>query len=441
MPTIVVDGGNLFWKSSRLPEGDRAQRLIKAELQAEAYQLVGIDALVPGPGDLALGVEAWGALVDRFSLPIVASNLQCEGRTIPASRVIERGGRSFGVVGVVDDGVQGCVVTEPVAAVRAAVDALGEVDLVLVLSSADPETDDKIAQQVGKIDFMVAGGGGGLMVPEPKLMDGGAYRLGSGSRGKKLGVLELSWNEGGSGWESSDGDQNQERLDEFLERAKDAEQDLAEAKDEAGRARVQKRIEYYNVEIARLKALIEQERAVAGGPTNAFSHRLVDLDEAVGEHAATQALVDKAKTAITAAGSAPQPSAPVASGPLAGSEACRGCHLPEYAQWNETGHARAYNALEASKRHLDNDCYSCHVTGADLPGGPQTAAEVPATLRNVGCESCHGVGNEHAKNPQLVKMKAGVDGSLCTTCHDGVRDEGRFDASTYMPKVVHGAPK
>lgn len=442
LPTVVVDGGNLFWKSQVLPEADRAQRLIKAELQAEAYQFAGIDAMVPGPGDLALGVETWGGLVDKYSLPIVAANLQCEGREIPGYRVVEREGRKIGIVGVVDDGVQGCTVTDPVAAAVSAVKALGPVDLLLVLSSADTSSDDKLVAKIPEVDFIVSGGAGGLMTPEPKALEGGAYRLGSGSRGKKLGVLELTWVDGANGWSSSGkGDESQERLDQFLSRLEDANKDLEAAKDDAGRERVQKRINYYNVEITRLKAQIDEQKAASGGPANSFDHRLVDLDTEVGEHAATQALVDKAKLAITAAGTTPQPSAPVTNGPLGGSQACRGCHLTEYAQWDTTPHAHAYNALEASQRHLDDECFSCHVTGASLPGGPQRAAEVSATLRNVGCESCHGPANEHARNPQLVKMSAAVDTATCTTCHDGVRDEGRFDAATYLPKVAHQPAK
>jgi hypothetical protein len=34
-------------------------------------------------------------------------------------------------------------------------------------------------------------------------------------------------------------------------------------------------------------------------------------------------------------------------------------------------------------------------------------------------------------------MNRAADASTCTICHDGERDDGRFDYATYLPKVTH----
>ena len=42
-----------------------------------------------------------------------------------------------------------------------------------------------------------------------------------------------------------------------------------------------------------------------------------------------------------------------------------------------------------------------------------------------------------AADPGGVDMVSSPSESTCITCHDGVKDEGRFDLSTYLPKVQH----
>ena len=120
-----------------------------------------------------------------------------------------------------------------------------------------------------------------------------------------------------------------------------------------------------------------------------------------------------------------------------GSGACAGCHTEQYAQWQTTPHAHAWQTLVDQKRHMDLDCFTCHVTGAFDPEGPQHPNQV-GQLKNVGCESCHGPGRDHVGAPGPGQMVVNPPESTCTQCHDGAQDGGRFDYATYLPKVVHG---
>jgi hypothetical protein len=112
-----------------------------------------------------------------------------------------------------------------------------------------------------------------------------------------------------------------------------------------------------------------------------------------------------------------------------GSDRCGDCHPVAWKVWNDAkpgarAHKNATVTLEKrmhpSGRQYDPECMMCHTTGFKHPGGynnlvlnlpnwPAKPANPPAAkkikehndnLRGVGCESCHGPGSEHVKNPK-----------------------------------------
>jgi hypothetical protein len=74
-----------------------------------------------------------------------------------------------------------------------------------------------------------------------------------------------------------------------------------------------------------------------------------------------------------------------------GTEVCQRCHMPEYAQWLKTDHAKAWQTLVDQKKESTPECVTCHVVGYKQSGGFQTADDAPK-LGNVQCENCHGMG-------------------------------------------------
>ncbi len=56
-PLLVVDAGDFAWKSPHISTARLPQQRRKAQLQLEAFGLVGIDGLTPGDGDLVLGAN------------------------------------------------------------------------------------------------------------------------------------------------------------------------------------------------------------------------------------------------------------------------------------------------------------------------------------------------------------------------------------------------
>ncbi len=438
-PVVVVDAGDLFWKSARPPGPDLPQIQEKARLIAEAYQIGGIDAISPSAADLSLGLDFLGTLRDTWKLPYVSTNLRCDDKAPwDTVRTVNVAGIEVGIYGLVgDEADQGtCVHSDAAASLTAAL-AAHRPDLVVVLSDLSEVENQQLAQAVPGIDLLVDTNR--QQRANPPSINGGGLLLAAGSRGKSVGTLAFTLRSGATRWED---DGSRARLasqkDRYAERLAQEKAKLAQATD-ADRARIERQVGFLETQVKKVESELAAATGASPGPAHAAKNSFVDLGTDVADHAQTLALVEGAKAKIAAAN-------PVATdatyrmGPFAGSATCKGCHPAAYEQWLTTPHAVAIESLKGRKSDQDPACYACHVTGAHHPDGPRTAAEVAPILLNVGCESCHGAGREHAQNPATVPMEANPGPAVCMTCHDGERDEGRFDFETYRPKIVHGKP-
>lgn len=436
----MVDAGDAFWKSARVPEGTLPQQKVKADLIAGAFAQGGIDAMTLGEGDLSLGVDEVRAIAARYDLPIVLANLECEGGPpfAPARRV-ERGGVTLGVAGVIDPALApaGCSAKPAAEALKAAFDGLGAVDVRLVLSHQDKELDRELAEAVPEIDLVV-NGHARLTNRAPAALPGDALQLAAGSRGRNVGVATVTLEPGATGFRSGDAAlEAKEKLERVEGRLKTVDERLAGA-DGPLVERLNRQREMYLAEKKRIEAELDAAREARQGPAHNLANELVALDERVADQPAATALLEaaKARLAQVEAGLPAEPQAEAGSRPYAGSAVCQGCHPGPFAQWSSTPHATAWASLEAQNRHMDRECFSCHATGVGEPGGPSAPAAV-GDLKNVGCESCHGPAREHVANPAVAKLVGVPSVELCTGCHDGVKDEGRFEPATYLPQVAH----
>lgn len=101
-----------------------------------------------------------------------------------------------------------------------------------------------------------------------------------------------------------------------------------------------------------------------------------------------------------------------------GSRACRQCHATEFETWSKTGHARAMEPLGKAGKATQVRCYMCHITSAPLERATSVLPPLPANkdLQSVGCESCHGPGEKHAKSESASDI-AKPSSQTCTQCH------------------------
>ena len=146
------------------------------------------------------------------------------------------------------------------------------------------------------------------------------------------------------------------------------------------------------------------------------------------------------------------------SGKYVGSQTCADCHEPAQIVWRRSKHAQAWKSLaDTAKpaRTFDPECIACHVVGWSpgefLPyeNGFMSEEETPHLI-DVGCESCHGPGEQHVaaevsiddalKQKLRQAMRLSMEGNaakrLCIECHDG-DNSPLFDFETYWPKIQH----
>ncbi len=120
-----------------------------------------------------------------------------------------------------------------------------------------------------------------------------------------------------------------------------------------------------------------------------------------------------------------------------GNDACGVCHEQEYATWQYTKHATAFDTLVTHNADRRKDCVGCHVIGFEEKGG-YGFRQRPPHLENVGCESCHGRGGPHLSPGFVPPGDAGAKdyAQVCGTCHNATHSIG-FEYETFHPRVSH----
>ncbi len=124
--------------------------------------------------------------------------------------------------------------------------------------------------------------------------------------------------------------------------------------------------------------------------------------------------------------------------PYSGSRACGECHPEQYERF--TSHSRksvSWNSVAIMASDLKpfelEQCYGCHTTGHGQ-GGFVSIEQTPQ-LADVGCETCHGPGGEHAAsgNPAFIKKAPGLE--TCGKCHN----PERVRSFKFKPLIYGGA--
>lgn len=112
---------------------------------------------------------------------------------------------------------------------------------------------------------------------------------------------------------------------------------------------------------------------------------------------------------------------------LLGYHGCKECHEKQTDFWSTTDHASSFETLAKKEQHFNLDCIGCHVTTDKNPGQlndteKKRLLNLPSSLRLVGCESCHGPGQDHADDPENVKPGKIVE-KTCLNCHTEERSD------------------
>jgi hypothetical protein len=375
-PVLLIDGGD-----HTHPAPDRDERL--NQYTRHAMAAMGYDAMSLGELELERGERYVRAILDSTAIPVTLANVRfrSSGELVGGEpvRVLRRGGTSCAVIGLiapelVADSILAAdfTVEDPVAAARALVPPLaGQADLVVVLAHLPSAAARALAEQVPGIDLLVLGHERAPLAPA---RIGSTVSMTSGERGQWLAHVRLE-PAPGDGVSDLEGGVIPLTLGRIRERA-----DLASS-------------------LLDLHRTMNEERRAA---VAADKRRLEELRPLPGQ--------DR----------------------YLGDLRCARCHAGIFAQWQSTAHAHAFATLTDKHRDMDPECLACHVTGYEATGGFLGPAPYQ-DMRQVQCESCHGMGTLH----DLTGRSDPDPGeAACKRCHTPEMSP-EFDFDTYWPPVAH----
>ena len=441
----MVNAGNFAAPNRRIRSADLSIQRRKAELILDGLSVAPIPLTAMGIGerDLLMGGEWLMKALDDRHIPHVLSNVSCDGLEFVESRVHTVDGVSIeflafvsadfmnedstGDLRSVSSMLPQCTTLSPVdwflehpqqADLRVAFADLNRNDI----GSLSPYVDIVIESKLGRT---TAG---------PEALDARSVLIGVGSKGKNLGAVSWTYDANKSGFGSgSTKDGKLRDLDRRKVRLQNLKNDMKKASDPFEQNKLQRQIEYTEQSIERVESDLRAIPKVADSVME-ISAQLVPLNRSIANFDAVESLIENAKVDIQ------QLEQEIAisdyEGPYVGSQACEGCHKTIYDSWGKTSHASAWQTLVEQSRDMDPSCFSCHSTGGGLENGPQRPSQV-GHLKNVGCESCHGAGQEHVQTVSKDSIQKIVPDSVCTTCHNGIQDNGEFEPTSYRQRILH----
>lgn len=382
---VAIDAGDSLVSADAKRKGAvDAQIARKAELMADYLGIAKPDAVSLGELDLARGPStAAGLLGARGIVPVVtnATFADVSVKTVPFA-AWQVSGYRFVAVNLFHPraaaGLPGVVISEPLAALDAALAAAGECDVLLVSCHRfDDALMKRLAEREGPLRIAIDADA----TTRVRISDASATArtifAKPPPRGTDLLTVDLYLLRGAPAWYLAS------RYEDAVRKKKPTDEELESASECSLADFNQRRL----------------EGNVKGDP---------EVLKKIEEY--------KAWTRHAALASAPDdPNAPK----YAGAAACGECHKEQLANWKTTLHAHAWESLEKDPDGgaQDPECVSCHVSGFLQPGGVRRLEDI-GLFKGVQCESCHAPIAQHpggAKYPKLTE-------AACRTCHSETRD-------------------
>ena len=301
-------------------------------------------------------------------------------------------------------------------------------DMVILLSSYPEAVNKEISRTVQGIDLIIESGHAASNQPPQNVNDTLVAKV--GAKGKYVGMMRINWTESGQ-WGQNFADKiraEQNRLDRINWQIGRMEK-RAQGKELARNERYTRLLaarEQSEQKIMELKKNKEQE---TGEPCS-FTNRFIALKSSMPQDRKVQAIVDQTtrevnklnRRRVRTTGKQQRSSLDT----LAGWQQCRQCHPRQTTFWQTTAHAGAWQTLKEGNQQFNEDCLLCHVT---LPyydsarvKSERLLLQLPTSLNDVGCESCHGPAAAHSRQPESVRPVQPNE-KVCKGCHTPDHDD------------------
>ena len=198
---IVVDAGNLFFKSNKPVVGLNSEiNKINANVIVESFNLIGCDALSIGENDLSNGLDYILKLKENANFPFISANLVDKDNNLIFNPyvVVDRGDVRVAFIGLASSFSNSEVsVLDPLTSLKKIIDEVKQKSelIVLLFNAADDDVLELQNSSVS-IDLIIRS------KSKRRSSDGGKKQIpeySGGDRGKYLYRLDLSLSESGMG--------------------------------------------------------------------------------------------------------------------------------------------------------------------------------------------------------------------------------------------------
>lgn len=307
-----------------------------------------------------------------------------------------------------------------------------KVDMTILLSSYSYQINKEIAETVDGLHMILESGHAAPTAEPYKVED--TLIAQTGTRGKYLGMMRIDWNEAGQ-WT----DKSFTRLRTEENRLKRVNQQLARLEKQKDTAALAKNTGYKKLS-AEKKELTQSIKALKQSRDSAapeddgmckYTNRFVPLNTSLPEDPEVKKIIDRAIQQANAINQqriakTGQNDPTITLQDLAGSQKCQQCHAAQMTVWQDSNHAQAWTTLEKNNQQFNEDCLICHVTlpfyDTDKVKAGNLLLMLPKSLKNIGCEACHGPAAAHSAGQGKVPV-ARPDEKICLGCHTPDHDD------------------
>ena len=301
-------------------------------------------------------------------------------------------------------------------------------DMIILLSSYPDNINKEIARTVQGIDLILESAHGTSNLNPRKVEETLLARV--GSRGKYVGMMRINWTDAGQ-WGRNLSEQiraEQNRLDRISWQIGRMEK-RSSGKNMKTDERYQRLLTTREQSVRKIDELKKRKELATGEPCS-FTNHFIALQSSMPEDREIQAIVDQTTREVNRLNrnrmrnSRKQQHSSLNT--MAGWKKCQECHPIQTAFWQTTEHSRALKTLEEAEQQFNEDCLLCHVTlpyyDAARVKSEKLLLQLPKSLENVGCESCHGPAAAHSRQPESIRL-VNPDQKVCTGCHTPDHDD------------------
>ena len=196
---IILDAGDLLFTVPSVVDSNRASEIFRGSAILDGFEKIGCNAINVGYQELAAGYDVLMELVSKTSIPFISANLldpETEEPIFKPYTIIDRGGVTFGVIGLTDlvpDTIDRILVEDYTLAGNIYLTAMEDrVDMTVLLVNSDRSTYADLHALFPSADLIFTSGSTFMTRPMMNQEENGPFIFSSGREGRYLNQVDVS---------------------------------------------------------------------------------------------------------------------------------------------------------------------------------------------------------------------------------------------------------